>query len=351
MIKDLVLMDYAAVMLTICLLSFIITNDYFAKRTRELFLRACFLLLVLVVADSIEYWTATFDHFSILRVWMSAIGYSLRPAIIYVIISLMNSREKSKKWMLVPIVINAFIAFSVLFTDVAYSYTADNQFVRGPIGYFAFVTSGIYLVVLFIYTYRMYRISDIWEMCVTFVAMAMLTISVIFESVLKLEGMINTMGAVTIVFYYLYLNTQQFKRDALTGVLNRRCFYLDAEKRNEHISAVISIDLNNLKMWNDEYGHAKGDEAIRAIVQCMQRALRKNCILYRTGGDEFMVLCFEKQRDMIEKMLKDMHAELEKTPYNCAIGVAYREAEESFQELCSRADQEMYENKARMKRG
>ena len=65
MIKDLVLMDYAAVMLTICLLSFIITNDYFAKRTRELFLRACFLLLVLVVADSIEYWTATFNHFSI----------------------------------------------------------------------------------------------------------------------------------------------------------------------------------------------------------------------------------------------------------------------------------------------
>ena len=351
MIKDLVLMDYAAVMLTICLLSFIITNDYFAKRTRELFLRACFLLLVLVVADSIEYWTATFNHFSILRVWMSAIGYSLRPAIIYVIISLMNSREKSKKWMLVPIVINAFIAFSVLFTDVAYSYTADNQFVRGPIGYFAFVTSGIYLVVLFIYTYRMYRISDIWEMCVTVVAMVMLTISVIFESVLKLEGMINTMGAVTIVFYYLYLNTQQFKRDALTGVLNRRCFYLDAEKRNEHISAVISIDLNNLKMWNDEYGHAKGDEAIKTIVQSIQRVLDKNCFLYRTGGDEFMVLCFEKQRDMIEKMLKDMHAELEKTPYNCAIGVAYREAEESFQELCSCADREMYENKARMKRG
>ena len=351
MVKDLILMDYAAVMLVICLLSFIITNDYFAKRTRKLFLRACFLLLILVAADSIEYWTATFDHFSKLRVWMSAIGYSLRPAIIYVIISLMNSREKSKKWMLVPIVINAIIAFSALFTDVVYSYTADNQFVRGPIGYFAFVTSGIYLVVLLIYTYRMYRISDIWEMCVAVVAMVMLTISTIFESVLKYEGMINTMGAVTIVFYYLYLNTQQFKRDALTGVLNRRCFYLDAERRNEHIGAVLSIDLNNLKMWNDKYGHARGDEAIKTIVQSIQRVLDKNCFLYRIGGDEFMVLCFEKQRDMIEKMLKDMYAELEKTPYNCAIGVAYREAEENFQELCSRADQQMYENKARMKRG
>lgn len=351
MIKDLVLMDYATVMLTICLLSFIITNDYFAKRIRKLFLRACFLLLILVAADSIEYWTATFDHFSRLRVWMSSIGYSLRPAIIYVVLSLMSSREKSKKWMVIPIVVNAMIAFSALFTDVAYSYTADNQFVRGPIGYFAFVTSAFYLVLVLVYTYRMYRISDIWEMCVAVVAMVMLTISTIFETVLKYEGMINTMGAVTLVFYYLYLNTQQFKRDALTGVLNRRCFYLDAEKRNEHIGAVISIDLNNLKMWNDEYGHAKGDEAIKTIVQSIQRVLDKNCFLYRTGGDEFMVLCFEKQRDMIEKMLKDMHAELKKTPYNCAIGVAYRENEESFQELCSCADREMYENKARMKRG
>lgn len=349
MIKELILMDYAAVMLIVCLLCFIITNDYFPRRVRRLFLLSCFLLFILVLADSVEYWTASSEQFSVLRVWMSAIGYSLRPAIICVVIALMKAREKSKRWLYFPIIINAVIAFSALFTDVAYSYTADNQFVRGPISYFAFVTCGFYLVVLLFYTYRMYRISDIWEMCVAVVTIFLMAIAVVCESILKYEGMINTTGAVTIVFYYLYINTQQFKRDSLTGVLNRRCFYLDGEKKKERIGAVLSLDLNNLKMWNDKYGHAKGDEAIKTIVQSIQRVLRENCILYRIGGDEFMVLCFEKQKSKVEKMINDIEEELDKCPYSCAIGVAYREHNEELQELCALADQQMYIKKEKMK--
>lgn len=342
-------MDYAAVMLTLCLLIFIITNDYFPKRIRKLFLAACLSVLLLVTVDSVEYWTASFSRLSVLRTWMSAIGYSLRPAIIYLLIHLMNSQEKSNKLMFIPLIINALFSFSALFTDIAYSYTPDNQFVRGPIGYFAFVTSGFYLVVLLICTYRLYRAANISEMCISVVAIIMLTISITLESVAKYEGMINTMGAVTLVFYYLYLNTQQFKRDALTGALNRRCFYLDVEKNATNISAVLSIDLNNLKTWNDKYGHAKGDDAIRTTAHSFQRVLPKNCYLYRTGGDEFMMLCFEKNRSKIEKMLADIHAELKKTPYDCAIGIAYRHSDEDFRELCSRADRQMYETKAQMK--
>lgn len=349
MAKDLIMMNYAAVTLTVCLMIFIVTHTYFPQRVRKLFMLACLLLLVLVTVDSVEYWTASFSKLSELRIWMSAAGYSMRPTIIYVIICLMSSSDKSKKWLLVPIVINAMIAFSALFTNVAYSYTPDNQFVRGPIGYFAFVTSGFFMIELLFYTYRMYRVSNISEMCVAIMAMAMLSIAIIIESVVKYEGMINTMSAVTLVFYYLYLNTQQFKRDVLTGALNRRCFCIDAEKNSANLGAVLSIDLNNLKKWNDEYGHAKGDEAIRIVAQCIQCALTKNCFLYRTGGDEFMVLCFNTQRSQVENMLKDMYTEIEKTPYACAIGVAYRDAEEDFQALCARADQQMYENKSKMK--
>lgn len=350
MVKELILMDYAAVMLTLCLLIFIITNDYFPKRIRKLFLATCLSVLLLVTVDSVEYWTASFSRLSVLRIWMSAIGYSLRPAIIYLLIHLMNSQGKSNKLMFIPLIINALISFSALFTDIAYSYTPDNQFVRGPIGYFAFVTSGFYLIALLIYTYRLHRTANISEMCISIVAIIMLTLSIILESAAKYEGMLNTMGAVTLVFYYLYLNTQQFKRDALTGALNRRCFYLDAEKNAANISAVLSIDLNNLKTWNDKYGHAKGDDAIRTTAHSFQRVLPKNCYLYRTGGDEFMVLCFEQNRHKIENMLTSIHAELAKTPYDCAIGIAYRRADEDFGDLCSLADRQMYENKSRMKK-
>lgn len=349
MVKELIMMDHAAVMLTICLLIFIVTNNYFHKRVRSLFLVSCILVLVLVAVDSVEYWTASLDHLSALRVWMSAIGYSLRPAIVYVVVRLMSPQQKKADWLALPLVINAVIAFSALFTDVAYSYSPDNQFIRGPLGYFAFVTSGFYLVVLLIYTYKLYRLSNISEMYISIVVISMLAIAMTLESVAKCEGMINTMGAVTLVFYYLYLNTQQFKRDALTGALSRRSFYLDAEKNDVSLSAVISIDLNNLKHWNDEYGHAKGDDAIRTLADSLQRALQRNCYLYRTGGDEFMVLCFAKEEKEIEKMLSDMRAEMSKTTYACAIGAAYRTEGEKFQKLCSRADRQMYENKFRMK--
>lgn len=350
MIKELIIMDYAAVMLTVCLLIFIITNNYFHKRVRTLFFVSCILVLVLVLVDSVEYWTASLDHSSILRIWMSAIGYCLRPAIVFVMIRMMSTQEKKVGWLAVPLIINAAIAFSALFTDVAYSYSPDNEFIRGPIGYFAFVTSGLYLAMLLVYTFKLYRLSNISEMYISIAVIAMLAISITLESVAHCEGMINTTGAATLVFYYLYLNTQQFKRDALTGAMNRRCFYLDAEKNEANLRAVISIDLNNLKQWNDEYGHAKGDEALCTLTDCLQRVLPKGCYLYRTGGDEFMVLCFGKEEKEVENALTDMRAEMAKTPYDCAIGTAYRASGEDFQTLCSRADRQMYDNKFQMKK-
>ena len=169
------------------------------------------------------------------------------------------------------------------------------------------------------------------------------------ESVWKYEGIINVSGAVALTFYYLYLNTQQFKRDPLTNVLNRRCFYMDAEKNKANLSAVISIDLNDLKKWNDEYGHAKGDEAICTIVRCVESALPSNCYLYRVGGDEFMLLCFNQQKTIIEQFINQIQEETSKTPFSCAIGVAYNDEQTDFNKLCSQADKSMYEDKRQMK--
>ena len=154
---------------------------------------------------------------------------------------------------------------------------------------------------------------------------------------------------VALTFYYLYLNTQQFKRDAMTNALNRRCFFMDAEKRMSNLSAVLSIDLNGLKMWNDEYGHAKGDDAICTMVQCVDSVLPVNCFLYRVGGDEFMILCFNQESSTVEKLKNKIQENISKTPYSCAIGVAYNDGKTDFNKICSRADKSMYEDKKRMK--
>lgn len=351
MLKELVEMNYAAVASLLCLLVFIMTNNYFQKRIRTLFLVACAFLLCLVFVDSIEYWTASFHTLSPLRIWMSAIGYSIRPAILFMVILLVLGNKWREKllWLSLPLLLNTMIAFSAPFTDVAYSYTPDNQFVRGPIGYFAFVTSAFYEIVLLVATVKMYRSVKLTETVISVVVIFLFIISTIMEAVWKFEGVINTSGAVAMTFYYIYLNTQQLKRDSLTNALNRRCFYLDAEKNMANLSALMSIDLNDLKKWNDQHGHAKGDEAICTMVQCIEKALLPNCFLYRVGGDEFIILCFNQERAMVEQSFQKIKEKMAGTPFSCAIGVAYRDENSDLNKMCLQADQAMYEDKMRMK--
>ncbi len=81
--------------------------------------------------------------------------------------------------------------------------------------------------------------------------------------------------------------------DALTGLYNRR-FYeeelrrLDVE-RNLRVT-LLMIDVNGLKLTNDAFGHAAGDELLKAVAKVLQATCRADDIAARIGGDEFAVL-------------------------------------------------------------
>lgn len=340
-------LNYATVVVLIFMFTFILSNRYFEKRVRQIFGLASVFVLILVVVDSVEYWTASFTYPTKLRIWMSAIGYTLRPAII-MMISMLVTRDKKNRWflMLLPGMLNAIVAFSALFTDIAFSYGADNEFIRGPLGFSAYIASAFYLILLCVVTLHRYREENTTEAYISIAIGIMSCISTFLEAVAGYDGLINVTGAISVMVYYLYLNSQQFKRDELTNVLNRRCFYFDAEKELTNVTALISIDLNNLKQLNDNMGHAEGDKAICTMVRCVRKVLLKNCRLYRTGGDEFMVLCFKKQHLQIEEMIKRLREEMDKTGYSCAVGIAFFEPGQSIEYLCSKADEAMYKDKA-----
>ena len=344
-------LNYATIAVLIFMLAFIVSNRYFDKVVRQIFGLASMFVLILVIVDSVEYWTASFSYPTSLRVWMSAIGYTLRPCTI-MMISMLVTREKKQKWwfMLLPGVVNAVISFSALFTDVAFSYGPDNEFIRGPLGFSAYIASAFYLILLIVVTLHRYREENTTEAYISIAIGIMSCIATFLEATAGYDGMINVTGAISIMVYYLYLNSQQFKRDALTNVLNRRCFYFDIEKELANLTALISIDLNNLKQLNDNLGHAEGDKAICTMVKCVRKVLLKNCSLYRIGGDEFMVLCFRKQHLQIEEMVRCLRAEMDKTGYSCAIGIAFAEPGESVEYLCTKADEAMYQDKAVSKR-
>ncbi|MBA2384278.1 MAG: diguanylate cyclase [Actinobacteria bacterium] len=84
--------------------------------------------------------------------------------------------------------------------------------------------------------------------------------------------------------------------DNLTGLGNHRSFHHDLlsevrrRARTGSPFTLMAIDLDGLKQINDTQGHQAGDKYIRQISDCVRRATGEDGIVYRTGGDEFMVL-------------------------------------------------------------
>lgn len=96
----------------------------------------------------LEGWTASLSYPTFWRVLLSSLGYSLRPVIILSLIFIMNGIfvKRVKQLILsIPALVNILLSFTALFSDIVFSYSSDNFFLRGPLGYTAYIVSLFYL--------------------------------------------------------------------------------------------------------------------------------------------------------------------------------------------------------------
>lgn len=334
------------------LLVFLRTNTIFDTKITRRFSVSIFLLVVITITENVEYAMSLKAEPTMLRVWMSIIGYTLRPLIIYTLILILNySIRKARLILAIPAIANAVIAFTALFSEISFSYDASNQFIRGPLGFTPHLCSGFYLFLILVLSARFFKERNYMEAGIILAIVLTCGVATALESVWKYQGLLRGASALSVTFFYLYFCAQSFKRDALTKVLNRHCFYRDAEKYKNKLVAVLSVDINNLKKINDIEGHAAGDEAIFITAECIRKNLLKGCFLYRTGGDEFMVLCpnHTATLEQLQHMMKQVYEDMKQTPYRCSIGIAEYHQGESFNTLCARADADMYKMKQTLK--
>lgn len=149
--------------------------------------------------------------------------------------------------------------------------------------------------------------------------------------------------------------------DELTGVANRRTFRDALEReavRHERTScgfAVILLDLDDLKLLNDAYGHATGDEALHAVADACTRSLRGSDLVARLGGDEFAVLVIEANAEIAQTVARRLRRAIETRivagrRLAISIGVAASgNACVSAEELMSAADDNLYADKCARK--
>ena len=141
-------------------------------------------------------------------------------------------------------------------------------------------------------------------------------------------------------------------RDELTGLYNWRCFQdrLEQEvarnKRQGHPLCLIFLDVDNLKSYNDTYGHSGGNEVLKAVAQSILQSIRKEIdSAYRFGGDEFSVILPEVRSDQAVCIAKRITKKLSETNYrdvSLSFGIAELTADMDSEMLLKYADEAMY---------
>lgn len=352
MLYEIIQQNFMGVVISLFLILFILANNNFDKKTNRLFLASAVCVLLFILEEAWEWQLAQRTSYTEPRVLLSAIGYVLRPMTAYFLVMIIcRNSVKSRILLSIPIAINAVVSFSALFGKWAFCYTETNEFVRGPLGFVPFATAAFYvLVILFMEiadSKKAGRMEIITVLAIVFLAI----LATIMESAFGFRSIQSAASGTSITFYYLFLHTNQNNRDPLTSALVRRRFYLDAEKYRTTLSAVISLDLNNLKELNDKYGHIEGDKALITMTNVVKRCLTRRAALYRTGGDEFMILCYKMNEKEVQELIKHIQDAMEKTEYRCAIGYALYHYYAGLEHVCQIADKAMYENKVKMKAG
>jgi diguanylate cyclase (GGDEF)-like protein len=154
---------------------------------------------------------------------------------------------------------------------------------------------------------------------------------------------------------------RQASTDDLTGLANRRAFLVQIERelsvsrRTGLPVSVLVIDGNRLKSVNDTYGHAAGDELIRALAGALRDRLRLSDFAARLGGDEFALLLPATAAAGAEHLGAELSKHCESVQVvsqgavigaTVSVGAATFDGHESADALLSRADRRMYDKKA-----
>lgn len=153
-------------------------------------------------------------------------------------------------------------------------------------------------------------------------------------------------------------------KDTLTGIANRRYIFEQIEEvkhqviEADELLAIYLVDMNNLKMLNDQYGHYVGDQAIQALASLLNEMVGDYGLVARIGGDEFMLYINESQSNykadtfipMIQEAFADATMDYGHLPIGISVGYSHYPLDHlSTDVLVSIADKKMYEMKKHKK--
>lgn len=146
--------------------------------------------------------------------------------------------------------------------------------------------------------------------------------------------------------------------DTLTGLMNRsyleEALIMNDTEHNLPVS-IIFADLNGLKLVNDVFGHATGDNLIKRAGDILKRSCRATDIIARVGGDEFIILLPSTSTEVAQRIIDRIKLELRKERVNevqCSMALGFDTKTNPYQDIekiMVNAESEMYKEKLNLR--
>lgn len=148
---------------------------------------------------------------------------------------------------------------------------------------------------------------------------------------------------------FVRLNGEEYRRDSLTGLLNRNAFDDDVEfiqATHDKPLTVMYMDLIGLHEINNHLGHARGDVVLCELADAA-RAYFGDDDIYRIGGDEFVIISFAHSMAQSARQMGYMRQELLDHGCELSVGMAESDDGEDIPDLVNQAENEMRKDKKR----
>lgn len=174
------------------------------------------------------------------------------------------------------------------------------------------------------------------------------------DTVLDLGTLSKLAGARIGLLRVMAETTLQAATDSLTGLLNRRSFEAQVAKaRSEtQLLSVAMADLDHFKALNDTYGHETGDRALRLFSQVLAGSVRKQDLVCRQGGEEFVVALMGCTGETARTVLDAVRSRLEAAitvaglpAFTVSFGLVDSHGQEDLPALIHRADVALFQAK------
>ena len=191
--------------------------------------------------------------------------------------------------------------------------------------------------------------------------------SALYPILMLLNGALMSLYLQTSIRHSAAMIERMAIEDIMTGMLNRRGYMERApilleEARREHkMFALISADMNRMKVINDQYGHLMGDEAICRMGRALQCLTEYGMTPVHISGDEFLAYGIvddaERAKSMITRVNEELTRINREDPWICNISASFGvyaaipRADDNIDIFMTMADRLMYEDKNKLKYG